>query len=218
MRTIVIVLQQCALDERGWPSLAQDPNAAVGRAARSIAYVATHDRVVVAHCLSRQTSSLLADRLERELGRAVVHISVEDAGTAVPGADGQAREQGSVALCEVREAQDADVAASDLAVLLDAEMFIVATAAPVVWDAPDGDDDEARAVRSASPSSLESIAPERALEGTLDAAMRFVETTGRFAAVGAIDHLEAMVAGEGGTLIRDDGAPMAFYGADARRT
>jgi hypothetical protein len=162
----------------------------VKRAARSIAALAIDRRVVVAHCLPQQTTSWLGEQLD-------------GAGVGA-----------SLMLCAIDDAHDCPyAAASDLAVFLDAEMLVLVTPAPVVRD-----DDTARAIRSASASALVALETDADLEPPIDAATRFVTKTGRSAAIGAIDHLESIVAGEGGTLIRDDGAPPEFYGAETAAT
>jgi carbamate kinase len=208
---VVVALSATALSERGWPTLAEDPLGAVARAARSITYATTERSMVVTHCLSGRTSALLRRHLERQTGRPVPIASD-------PEAIGSVAARGTVVLCAIGDIHScADDAASDLAVALDAEMLLVLIDTPVVWDGP-ADEGSSRAVRSASLDDLDSLTVDGGFATALEAAKRFVETTGRVAAVGAIDHLEAMVVGEGGTRIRADGAPAAFYGPQARST
>jgi carbamate kinase len=206
---VVVALSAAALSERGWPSLAEDPCGAAARAARSIACAAPKCSIVVTHCLSERTSALLRRQLEQQVGRPVPVASD-------PETIGSVAERGTVVLCAIGDIDScADEVASDLAVTLDAEMLLLLIDTPVVWDGS-ADDLSSRAVRSASLDDLASLAVDGSFAVALQAAKRFVETTGRVAAVGAIDHLEAMVVGEGGTRIRDDGAPAAFYGPQAR--
>jgi carbamate kinase len=208
---VVVALSASALSERGWPTLAEDPLGAVARAARSIAYAAIERSIVVTHCLSERTSALLRCHLEHQIGRPVPIASD-------PETIGSVAARGTVVLCAIGDIDSgAGDVASDLAVALDAEMLLVLIDTPVVWDGP-ADEVSSRAVRRASLDDLDSLTVDGGFATALEAAKRFVETTGRVAAVGAIDHLEAMVVGEGGTRIRADGAPAAFYGPQARST
>ena len=206
---VVVALSATALSERGWPTLAEDPLGAAARAARSIGYATTDRSVVVTHCLSERTSALLHRHLEQQIGRPVPIASDPETIESVAA-------RGTVVLCAIGDVDSgADDVATDLAVTLDAEMLLLLIDSPVVWDGPT-DEVSSRAVRSASLDDLGALAVDTSFATALEAAKRFVETTGRVAAVGAIDHLEAMVVGEGGTRIRADGAPAAFYGPQAR--
>jgi len=119
-----------------------------------------------------------------------------------------------VVLCTVGTLESChDDVAADLAIALDADVLLFLTGEPVVWDKSDGDP---RGLKAASPASLGDPSVDGDVALTLGAARRFVEATGRLAAIGAIDHAEAMVAGVGGTQIRDDDSPLRFYGDDTR--
>jgi carbamate kinase len=207
MAPVVVALGRAALDERGWPTLAEDPVAALGRAARSIAYVASRHSVVVTHCLSEAMGEALRRALEVELDGAVPSLAEPDAATIDATIEGFAGRR-FVVLCSLASGGRChEDVASDLAVRLDGEMLVLLVGEPVVWQA--GDE---RGVRSASPESLGTVSVDASMAPVLDAASRFVETTGRRAAIGAIDHTEAMVEGQGGTVIRDDKGPVRFYG------
>ncbi len=222
---LVVALGTHALSERGWPSFAEDPESAMERAARSIAFVATRRPVVVAHCLEVSMTERLRSALEAALDRPV---SATDAPTVIdrpteaiePGALDATRPNGAgVLLCAIGEGTDCtDEAASDLAVALDAEMLVLLADSPVVRDGP-ATDESSRAIRTISPDALGVVQVDDDHAATMEAAGRFVDTTGRVAAVGSIDHLEAMVAGAGGTRVRDgDEGAISFYGPPAGST
>jgi carbamate kinase len=207
MPRVVVALTAPALSERGWPSLDDDPEAAAARAARSIAYIAVERSVIVTHCLDDEMVELLRRSLERELGMPVLTVVEPDTQVIERFAD-----QRFVVLCATGSAEWCHpVAASDLAVRLDADMLLVLTDEPVLWHA--ADDGEARGIKTASPASLGTVEIDGTFDAAIDAARRFVEATSRVAAIGAIDHAETMVAGEGGTQIRDYGSAIRFYGA-----
>lgn len=207
---LVVALSASALSERGWPSLDDDPDAAAARAARSIAYLAMERSVIVTHCLSEATAARLQRSLEQELAVPVFSILHPD-----PQAIEGFADERFVVLCGTRSPDACHPSvACDLAVDLAAEMLLVVTEEPVLWHEPD--DRDSRGIRTASPASLGSVDVDSTFDDAIEAARRFVEATGRVAAIGAIDHAEAMVAGEGGTLIRDDDAPIRFYGAQPR--
>lgn len=206
---VVVALSASALSERGWPSLDDDPDAAAARAARSIAYLAMDHSVIVTHCLTDAMVERLQRRLE-ELSRPAVSVLDDDA-QAIE----RLTEQRFVVLCATGSAEWCHaVVASDLAVRIDAEMLLVLTDEPVLWHAPDAR--EPRGIKTASLASLETADVGGTFDAVIDAARHFVEATSRVTAIGAIDHAEAMVAGEGGTQIRDDDEPIRFYGAQPR--
>ena len=179
-------------------------------AARSIAYLALDHSVIVTHCLTDATVERLQRSLERELGMPVLSILEPDADAIERFAD-----ERFVVLAATGSAEWCHPAvASELAVRLDAQMLLVLTDEPVLWHA--AEDRDSRGIKTASPASLGSVEVDSTFDAAIDAARRFVEATSRVAAIGAIDHAEAMVAGEGGTQIRDDDSPIRFYGASPR--
>jgi carbamate kinase len=104
---------------------------------------------------------------------------------------------------------DKDLAGALLAEQLDVDLFVMATDVDAVyldWGRP-----EARAIRHVSPEALGrhdfaagSMGPK------VEAACRFVEATGGFAAIGALGDLAAIVAGEAGTRVIRDAATIEF--------
>lgn len=106
---------------------------------------------------------------------------------------------------------DKDLASSLLAVGLEADLLLLATdvdAVYVDWETPDQ-----RAVARATPGWLRaqefaggSMGPK------VDAVCRFVEATGRRAAIGRIEDLPALLAGAAGTRIEADGAEVEYAG------
>jgi carbamate kinase len=209
-KRVVLALSATALSERGWPTLAEDPGAAAERAARSISYITADHSVVVTHCLEEQTAALLRRSFQRHLRRAPV-LTAGDARIVERFVD-----LGCVVLSAGADVEGCnEEVASDLAIELDAEILVLLTDEPVLWDG-EPDASSSRAIRRASPRSLEALEIGDAYSATVAAAQRFVRTTGRVAAIGAIDHVEAMIVGEGGTLVLDDGAAARFYGEDLR--
>jgi len=204
-RCIVLALGARALSERGWPSLVEDPDAAAVRAARSIAYVIGERPVVVTHRFSVDLEERLRRHLQRALGRVVRAIPSLDRDVIVRHLD-----HSPVALCASSRATSCnDVAASDLAASLGADMLMLLTDEPVVWTQPP--DSDPRALRTLAPADVASLRVDPAVDRVLAVATRFVEATGRPSAIGAIDHVEAMLLGEGGTMIRER-APLSYYG------
>lgn len=204
-RCVVLALGSRALSERGWPSVGDDPDAAGMRAARSIAYVTRARRVVVAHRLSVD----LEERLRRHLHRAL-RCPVPTFPSLDPGVIVRLLDASPVVLCgSHRSASSNEAAASDLAVSIGADMLMVLTDEPVVWAQPPGGDP--RALRTIAPADVESLGVDPSVDQVLVAATRFVEATGRPSSIGAIDHAEAMLLGEGGTMIRER-APLSYYG------
>lgn len=95
---------------------------------------------------------------------------------------------------------DKDLASSLLARQLGAEMLVCLTDVEGVmadWDGPG-----ARLIRRTSPAALRSMSfAPGSMAPKIEAACRFVEATGRPAAVGNLEDVEAVIAGEAGTLI-----------------
>jgi carbamate kinase len=104
---------------------------------------------------------------------------------------------------------DKDRVASLLAQQLEADFFVMATdvsAVSVGWGTP-----SARAIRRASPAAIGrfdfasgSMAPK------VEAARDFAERTGKTAAIGALEDVPAILAGEAGTLVSNDVATLEW--------
>jgi carbamate kinase len=104
---------------------------------------------------------------------------------------------------------DKDRVASLLAQQLDADFFVMATdvsAVSVGWGTPG-----AKAIRRASPAAIGrfdfasgSMAPK------VEAARDFAERTGKTAAIGALEDVPAILAGEAGTLVSNDVATLEW--------
>ncbi|HSI71959.1 MAG TPA: carbamate kinase, partial [Fimbriimonas sp.] len=95
---------------------------------------------------------------------------------------------------------DKDFCSELLARELEADLFIMATDAEAVfcdWGKP-----TARAIRHARPSSLRAYEfPTGSMGPKVDAACRFVEATGKRAAIGALKDLPDILAGKAGTTV-----------------
>jgi carbamate kinase len=104
---------------------------------------------------------------------------------------------------------DKDLSASLLADELNAEALLLLTdvaAVETAWRTP-----RARRICTASPEGLRAESFEAGtMAPKVEAAARFVERTGGFAAIGALTDAAAILRGEAGTLVRA-GAGMAFY-------
>lgn len=96
---------------------------------------------------------------------------------------------------------DKDLASALLAVGLDAELLILATDVDAVyadWGTPNQ-----RAIAHATPSQMrEQTFATGSMGPKVDAVCRFVETTGRRAAIGQLEDVSALVAGTTGTQVR----------------
>jgi carbamate kinase len=95
---------------------------------------------------------------------------------------------------------DKDLCSELLSRLLDADVFIMATdtdAVYVDWGKP-----TAKRFRRASPESMgEFNFPAGSMGPKVAAACRFAKLTGKRAAIGALDHLDAILLGQAGTTI-----------------
>jgi len=110
---------------------------------------------------------------------------------------------GTRTLVGVEAVIDKDLASELLARELGADLFLMATDAPGVyldWGAPDQ-----RLLGHTTPAELErhtfaagSMGPK------VEAAIRFVRSTGHRAAIGSLDDITAIVAGEAGTIVEPD--------------
>jgi carbamate kinase len=98
---------------------------------------------------------------------------------------------------------DKDLASELLARELEADVFVMLTDADAVcidWGKP-----TQKQIRRASPSGLGAFSfPAGSMGPKVDAACRFVATTGRMAAIGALKDLPRIIAGEAGTTIARD--------------
>jgi carbamate kinase len=95
---------------------------------------------------------------------------------------------------------DKDLCSELLARELEADFFVMATDADAVfldWGKP-----SAKEFRKASPSAMRGHSfPAGSMGPKVDAACRFVEETGKRAAIGALKDLAAILRGEAGTTI-----------------
>jgi carbamate kinase len=103
---------------------------------------------------------------------------------------------------------DKDLASALLARDLDADLFVMATDVDGVyagWGTPDQ-----RRLERVTPGELRSQAfAAGSMAPKVDAAMRFVESTGHRAAIGSLEHIEEIVEGNAGTSVVPEGAGMA---------
>ena len=113
-------------------------------------------------------------------------------------------------LCGVEAVVDKDLTSAVLAEALDADVLLVLTDVPAVMErfgTP-----EQRAVPRATPGALRALEPPAGSMGPkVDAVCRFVELTGGMAAIGSLDDVEAILAGEAGTIV----TPSGRYDGDA---
>jgi carbamate kinase len=131
-----------------------------------------------------------------------------DAGVLVICADGggiQITVDGAGAMRGIEAVVDEDLTASLLARRLDSDLLLLLTDVDAVH--LDWGTDSDRALRSASPAELRgaSFAPG-SIGPKVEAACRFVEATGRRAAVGALADAVEIAAGEAGTQVSPRGA------------
>lgn len=95
---------------------------------------------------------------------------------------------------------DKDLVSALLAASLDAQALLLLTDVPAVmtgWGTPD-----AREIRKATPAQLRDLRFAAGSMGPkVDAACRFVQATGSWGAIGALDQVDAILAGEAGTRI-----------------
>ena len=99
---------------------------------------------------------------------------------------------------------DKDLASAVLAEALDADALLVLTDVPAVmehWGTPDQ-----APIRRASPPTLRALGmPAGSMGPKVEAASRFVELTGGFAAIGSLDDASAMLDGTAGTIVTPTG-------------
>lgn len=105
---------------------------------------------------------------------------------------------------------DKDLSSELLARELDADLYIMATDAPAVfldWNTP-----KQRGIKAVNPSDLTQYEFAAGSMGPkVSAACQFAEKTGKRAAIGALDALEEIVAGNAGTHVSQQTAAMICY-------
>jgi len=122
------------------------------------------------------------------------------------------------AMAGVEAVIDKDRASALLARELGAERLLLLTEESVVWSA--WPRRQGRAIRSASPGSLQALTFESGTMGPkIEAACDFVTHTGNIAAIGALDDAVRVLDGEAGTAIRSEGELTFYseYGAGGER-
>lgn len=116
-------------------------------------------------------------------------------------------------LCGVEAVVDKDLTSAVLAEALDADVLLVLTDVLAVME--NFGTPEQRAVLRATPAALRALEPPAGSMGPkVDAVCRFVELTGGVAAIGSLDDVEAILAGEAGTIVTPNGR----YDGDAAVT
>jgi carbamate kinase len=104
---------------------------------------------------------------------------------------------------------DKDLASELLARELGADLLVMLTDADAVYE--DWAKPTQRAIRRATPEALSNLSFAAGSMGPkVDAACRFVRTTGRRAAIGDLSQLERIIAGEAGTTIAADAAGIEY--------
>jgi carbamate kinase len=105
---------------------------------------------------------------------------------------------------------DKDRASALLARELEADLFIMATDASAVyldWGTPDQ-----RAIRRAAPGALDpGLFAAGSMGPKVEAAIEFVERTGKTAAIGALADLPAIARGEAGTQVSPEAQGIELY-------
>jgi len=109
-------------------------------------------------------------------------------------------EPGTRTLVGVEAVIDKDLASSVLARDLDADLLVIATDTPNVF--LDWGTENQRAISSANPEALAEITfPAGSMGPKVEAAAAFASATGKTAAIGSLEQLEALIAGKAGTHI-----------------
>ena len=104
---------------------------------------------------------------------------------------------------------DKDLASELLARELDADLLVMLTDADAVYE--DWGKPTQRAIRRATPEALSNLSFAAGSMGPkVDAACRFVRTTGRRAAIGELSQLERIIAGAAGTTIAPDATGIEY--------
>lgn len=113
-------------------------------------------------------------------------------------------------------AEDEDLVASALAKHIDADVLVLATDMAAV--AVDRGTRRSRDIREATPFHLRTLRLTAGPMGSkVEAVCRFVDSGGRWAAIGDIDELAAIVAGESGTRVVPGPAPIIYHTRAASR-
>ena len=104
---------------------------------------------------------------------------------------------------------DKDHASARLAADINADALVIATDVDAVyldWGQPDQ-----RAVRRATPEALSDLAfPEGSMGPKVQAACAFAQSSGRFAAIGQLADVGALLRGETGTIVSLDADGVEF--------
>jgi carbamate kinase len=108
---------------------------------------------------------------------------------------------GAGELCGVEAVIDKDHAAALLAEALEADVMLLLTDVPAVWSR--WPMSAGRPIPRTTSRELRSFTFAAGSMGPkVEAAYRFVERTGRMAAIGAIDQAEAILEGAAGTIVQ----------------
>ena len=119
------------------------------------------------------------------------------------------REDGS--LVGVEAVIDKDLASSLLARELDADAFLMLTDVDAVYR--DWGEPEARAIRRISPRAIRDFSFDPGSMGPkVEAAIEFVEATGRIAGIGRLEDAQSILAGQAGTVLAFDAAGVIWWG------
>jgi carbamate kinase len=103
-------------------------------------------------------------------------------------------------LCGVEAVIDKDLSSALLAEAIGADALLLLTDVPAVWTK--WPRSEGRPIGHIAPAELRRFAFDRgSMAPKVEAACRFAERTGRFAAIGAIEQAEAILAGKAGTVV-----------------
>jgi carbamate kinase len=106
-------------------------------------------------------------------------------------------------LAGVEAVIDKDYASALLARDIGADLFVMATDVDGVyldWGTPDS-----RLIRESTPAGLKTFTfPPGSMGPKVEAACQFVEATGKRAAIGALGEIQAIVAGNAGTQVKND--------------
>lgn len=104
---------------------------------------------------------------------------------------------------------DKDRASALLAIRLDVDTFVITTDVEAVYrNCGSADEQKLRTLPATKAKQWlsDGAFPAGSMGPKVESAARFAEQTGREARIGALDELEALLAGEAGTLIPPDGS------------
>lgn len=106
-------------------------------------------------------------------------------------------------LAGVEAVIDKDFASALLAREIGADLFVMATDVQGVW--LDWGTPASRLIRESTPAELKTLTfPAGSMGPKVEAACQFVEATGKRAAIGALGDIQAIVAGNAGTQVKND--------------